>query len=122
LENQITGANANNVRAKIIVEAANGPITPEGDEILLKKGVFIVPDFLANAGGVTVSYFEWVQGMQWYFWDIDEVRKALHRLMRKAFADVAGAKEKYNTDMRSAAYVVSIEKVATVTKLRGIYP
>lgn len=122
LENQITAANANDIRAKIIVEAANGPITPEGDEILLKKGAFIVPDFLANAGGVTVSYFEWVQGMQWYFWDIDEVRKALHRLMKKAFADVAGAKEKYNTDMRSAAYAVSIEKVATATKLRGIYP
>ena len=122
LENQITAANANDIRAKIIVEAANGPITPEGDEILLKKGAFIVPDFLANAGGVTVSYFEWVQGMQWYFWDIDEVRKALHRLMKKAFADVAGAKEKYNTDMRSAAYAVSIEKVTTATKLRGIYP
>ncbi len=122
LENQITAANANDIKAKIIVEAANGPITPEGDEILLKKGAFIVPDFLANAGGVTVSYFEWVQGMQWYFWDIDEVRKALHRLMKKAFADVAGAKEKYNTDMRSAAYAVSIEKVATATKLRGIYP
>ncbi|HPE41801.1 MAG TPA: Glu/Leu/Phe/Val dehydrogenase, partial [Thermotogota bacterium] len=91
LENQITAANANDIRAKIIVEAANGPITPEGDEILLKKGAFTVPDFLANAGGVTVSYFEWVQGMQWYFWDIDEVRKALHRLMKKAFAEAVQA-------------------------------
>jgi glutamate dehydrogenase (NAD(P)+) len=122
MENQITGSNANDIKAKIIVEGANGPITPEADEILLSKDVFIVPDFLANAGGVTVSYFEWVQGLQWYFWDIDEVRKALHKIMINAFTDVVKTKEKYNTDMRSAAYVVSVEKVATATKLRGIYP
>ncbi len=122
LENQITQENADKIRAKIIVEGANGPVTPEADEILLKKGIFIVPDFLANAGGVTVSYFEWVQGLQWFFWDLDEIRKALHRIMTNAFSDVVKAMEKYDTDMRSAAYVVAIEKVATATKLRGIYP
>ena len=122
LENAITVANADSVRAKIIIEGANGPITPEGEEILLKKGIFLVPDFLANAGGVTVSYFEWVQGLQHYFWDIEDVRKALHKIMREAFASVANTMEKYNTDMRTAAYVDAIEKVAHATRLRGIYP
>ncbi|MDN5343801.1 Glu/Leu/Phe/Val dehydrogenase [Oceanotoga sp. DSM 15011] len=122
MENTITAANADNVKAKLIVEGANGPITPEADEILLEKGVFIVPDFLANAGGVTVSYFEWVQGLQWNFWELEDVRKALHRKMKKAFYDVIDTMEKYKIDMRSAAYVIAIERVATATKLRGIYP
>ncbi len=122
LENQITEKNADSIKAKIIVEGANGPTTPEADEILNKKGVIIVPDFLANAGGVTVSYFEWVQSLQWFFWEHDDVNKALHRIMRKAFSDVAKAGEKFDTDLRSAAYAVSIEKVAQATKLRGIYP
>jgi glutamate dehydrogenase (NAD(P)+) len=122
LENAITVENANDVKAKIIVEGANGPVTPEAEEILLGKSCFLVPDFLANAGGVTVSYFEWVQGLQHYFWRLEDVRTALHRIMKDAFSSVAKTKNKYETDMRTAAYVDAIEKVATATKLRGIYP
>lgn len=122
LENAITAKNANDVKARIIVEAANGPMTPEADEIIHSKGVFIVPDFLANAGGVTVSYFEWVQGLQHYFWDIEDVRRALHKIMKEAFSSVASTMDKYKINMRTAAYVDSIEKVAHATKLRGIYP
>jgi glutamate dehydrogenase (NAD(P)+) len=122
LENAITVKNAENVKAKIIVEGANGPMTPEADEIILSKDIFVVPDFLANAGGVTVSYFEWVQGLQHYFWDIEDVRRALHKIMKEAFSSVASTMNKYKIDMRTAAYVDSIEKVAHATKLRGIYP
>jgi len=122
LENQISEINADKIKAKIIVEGANGPITPEADEILLKKGTIVVPDFLANAGGVTVSYFEWVQSLQWFFWDLEDVRRHLHKIMKNAFSDVVKTSEKYNTDLRSAAYVVSIDKVATATRLRGIHP
>lgn len=122
IENVITEKNAKNVKAKLIVEGANGPITPEADEILNEKGVLIVPDFLANSGGVTVSYFEWVQGLQYYFWELDDVRNALHRKMKDAFWSTIRTMEKYNTDMRSAAYIIAIERVATATKLRGIYP
>ncbi len=122
LENAITANNAGDIKAKIIVEGANGPITPEADEIILSKNIFIVPDFLANAGGVTVSYFEWVQGLQHYFWDIEDVRRALHKIMKEAFNSVASTANKYDIDMRSAAYVDAIEKVALATKLRGIYP
>lgn len=122
LENVITAENAEEIKAKLVVEGANGPTTPEADEILQKKGIFVVPDILANAGGVTVSYFEWVQGLQWYFWEIDDVRKALHKVMKNAFADVMKARARFNCDMRSAAYTLAIEKVALATKLRGIYP
>jgi glutamate dehydrogenase (NAD(P)+) len=122
IENVITEKNANNVKAKLIVEGANGPITPEADEILNSKGVLVVPDFLANSGGVTVSYFEWVQGLQHYFWELEDVRNALHRKMKDAFWSTIRTMEKYNTDMRSAAYIIAIERVATATKLRGVYP
>lgn len=122
IENVITEKNAKDVKAKLIVEGANGPITPEADDILNEKGVLIVPDFLANSGGVTVSYFEWVQGLQYYFWELDDVRNALHRKMKDAFWSTIRTMEKYNTDMRSAAYIIAIERVATATKLRGIYP
>ncbi|HNV06841.1 MAG TPA: Glu/Leu/Phe/Val dehydrogenase [Petrotogaceae bacterium] len=122
LQEVITERNAASVKAKLIVEGANGPITPDGDEILLSKGIFIVPDFLANSGGVTVSYFEWVQGMQWHFWGIDEVRKALKQKMTSAFADTIKQMEKYDTDMRTAAYIVAVSRVYNTTKLRGIYP
>lgn len=122
LENAIDEHNAKDVRARIIVEGANGPMTPEAEDIIAGKDIFVVPDFLANAGGVVVSYFEWVQGLQWYFWDLEDIRKALHKIMRESFYSVVNTARKYDTDMRTAAYVVSIERVATATKLRGIYP
>lgn len=122
LENAIDEHNAKDVRAKIIVEGANGPMTPEAEDIIAEKDIFVVPDFLANAGGVVVSYFEWVQGLQWYFWDLEDIRKALHKIMKESFYSVVNTARKYDTDMRTAAYVVSIERVATATKLRGIYP
>jgi glutamate dehydrogenase (NAD(P)+) len=122
LESVITAENADRIKAKIIVEAANGPIDPEGEDILLGKGTIIVPDFLANAGGVTVSYFEWVQSLQWFFWELEDVRNALNRIMVKAFDGVVKTGSKYGTDMRTAAYVNAIERVAHATKMRGIYP
>ncbi len=122
LENAITEKNAPNIKAKLIVEGANGPITPEADRILLSKGVIVIPDILANAGGVTVSYFEWVQDLQFFFWDLEDVRNKLSKMMRAAFAEVAKIKEKYNTDFRTAAYIVAIDRVAQAVKLRGIYP
>ncbi|MBC7121710.1 MAG: Glu/Leu/Phe/Val dehydrogenase [Pseudothermotoga sp.] len=122
LENSITEENADKIKAKLIVEGANGPVTPEADKILYSKGVTIIPDILANAGGVTVSYFEWVQDLQSFFWDLDDVRNKLAKMMKAAFAEVAKTKEKYNTDFRTAAYIVAIERVAKAVKLRGIYP
>ncbi|MGB9789645.1 Glu/Leu/Phe/Val family dehydrogenase [Thermotoga caldifontis] len=122
LENAITEQNADKIKAKLIVEGANGPVTPEADRILRSKGVTIIPDILANAGGVTVSYFEWVQDLQSFFWDLDDVRNKLAKMMRAAFAEVAKTKEKYNTDFRTAAYIVAIDRVAKAVKLRGIYP
>jgi len=122
LENAITEENADKIKAKLIVEGANGPVTPEADKILYSKGVTIIPDILANAGGVTVSYFEWVQDLQSFFWDLDDVRNKLAKMMKAAFAEVAKTKEKYNTDFRTAAYIVAIDRVAKAVKLRGIYP
>lgn len=122
LENSITEENADKIKAKLIVEGANGPVTPGADKILHSKGVTIIPDILANAGGVTVSYFEWVQDLQSFFWDLDDVRNKLAKMMRVAFAEVAKTKEKYNTDFRTAAYIVAIDRVAKAVKLRGIYP
>ena len=122
LENQITGENANKVKAKIIVEGANGPTTPEADAVLNKKGVFIVPDILANAGGVTVSYFEWVQGLQAYFWTETEVNRNLKDIMVQAFNGVYEASDLYNTSMRTGAYILAIKRVAEALQLRGLFP
>jgi len=121
LENQITARNANNVKAKIIAECANGPVTPEADEILNGKGVFIIPDILCNAGGVTVSYFEWVQNRAAYYWTEERVLEELDRIMRKSFQDVLAASLKYDVPMRVAAFVVAMERVTKTAELRGLY-
>lgn len=121
LENQITMANAPQIKAKIIAEGANGPTTPDADNYLCERGVFLIPDILANAGGVTTSYFEWVQDRHGYFWEEQEVNERLERKMVEAFNRVLETKLKYKCDMRTAAYVVAISRVATVTKLRGMY-
>ncbi len=122
LEGVITGENAPRVKAKVIAEAANGPTTPEADRILHKNGVFMIPDILANAGGVTVSYLEWVQNLEGLFWEEDEVNSRLERVMIRAFNDVAQIASKEKVDMRTAALILAIGRVAEATKVRGIYP
>jgi glutamate dehydrogenase (NAD(P)+) len=119
MENQITADNADRIKAKVIVEGANGPTVANADEILNRKGIMVVPDILANAGGVTVSYFEWVQNRLGYFWTEERVNRRADRVMKTAFEAVYAASQKYNISMRIAAYVVSIGKVAEVEKLRG---
>jgi glutamate dehydrogenase (NAD(P)+) len=121
LENQITMENAPKIKAKIVAEGANGPTTPDADNHLHDRGVFIIPDILANAGGVTTSYFEWVQDRYGYFWEEREVNERLERKMVEAFDRVLATSLKYKCDMRTAAYIVAISSVATVTKLRGMY-
>ncbi len=122
LENQITRANAERVKAKVVVEAANGPTTPYGDEILYRKGTFVVPDILANAGGVTVSYFEWVQDLQGFFWSEKEVNRVMEQIMVRAFREVYETSKRHRVDMRTAAYVLAIGRVAEATRVRGIFP
>ena len=122
LENTITEENADGIKARIIAEGANGPTTPEADDILFDKGIFVIPDILANAGGVTVSYFEWVQGLQNFFWSEDEVNRNLENIMIKAFQDVLAISQRREVSMRIAAYILAIDRVATATLLRGIYP
>jgi len=121
LENQITEENAGLVKAKIIAEGANGPVTPDADPILEKNGVFVIPDILCNAGGVTVSYFEWVQDRQGYFWTKKSVNEKLERFMTRSFKDVLKVALKNKVHLRLAAFMVAIERVADVVKLRGIY-
>ncbi len=120
-EDQITAKNASRIRAKIIVEGANGPTTAKADPILDSKGVLVVPDILANSGGVTVSYFEWVQDRQGFFWTLDRVNRRLERMMHEAFTNVFRTSEKYNVSMRLGAYILAIDKVAKTLKVRGIY-
>jgi glutamate dehydrogenase (NAD(P)+) len=122
LENQITHVNADRVRAKIVAEAANGPTTPEADAILYDKGVFVIPDILCNAGGVTVSYFEWVQDMQSFFWTEARINESLKEIMDRAFNDVHRMSKTREVDMRTAAYMVAVSRVAEATTLRGLYP
>jgi glutamate dehydrogenase (NAD(P)+) len=121
LENVITSRNAGKVRAKIICEGANGPTTAGADSILEEKGIFVIPDILANAGGVTVSYFEWVQDRGGYFWTEATVNERLTDIMTRSFADVLQLSKQHKVNMRTAAYMVSISRVATVHRLRGIY-
>ena len=121
LENVITSKNAGKVQAKIIAEGANGPTTAGADSILDEKGVFVVPDILANAGGVTVSYFEWVQDRGGYFWSEETVNQRLEEIMTRSFKDVLGLARQHKVNMRTAAYMLSISRVATVHRLRGIY-
>ena len=121
LEKQITKDNVGDIKAKLIVEGANGPTTPEAHKVLHERGVFVVPDILANAGGVTTSYFEWVQDRHGYFWTEKEVNERLEAKMCEAFNVVLATAQKYKVDMRAAAYIVAINRVATVTRLRGMY-
>lgn len=119
LENVITKENADRIKAKIVIELANGPTTPEADETLHEKGVLVVPDILANAGGVTVSYFEWVQNLQNYYWTLEEVDEKLKKIMDESFDRVMKYKEKQEVDMRTAAYLVAIERIAEAIHFRG---
>jgi glutamate dehydrogenase (NAD(P)+) len=121
LENQITMENAPAIKAKILTEGANGPTTPEAHKHLHERGVFVIPDILANSGGVTTSYFEWVQDRHGYFWTLDEVNTRLEHKMTEAFDDVLQTSLKYKVDLRTAAYIVAISRVGMVTKLRGMY-
>jgi glutamate dehydrogenase (NAD(P)+) len=121
-EGVITAANADRVQASIVSEAANGPTTPEADAILFKKGVLVIPDILANAGGVTVSYFEWVQDLQSFFWGVEEITQKLEVIMNRAFTAVADKADQFSCDMRLAANMLAISRVAEATQVRGIYP
>ncbi|HZI73782.1 MAG TPA: glutamate dehydrogenase, partial [Gemmatimonadales bacterium] len=122
LENAITEANAHTIHARIVSEAANGPVTPEADRILDQKGVFLIPDILCNAGGVTVSYFEWVQDENHLFWDEQDVNKKLEKIMTRSFSDVLKIRQERKVSMRLAANMLGVGRVAEACKLRGLYP
>ena len=122
LETVITLNNADQIKAKIIAEAANGPTTPHADEVLTRKGILLLPDILTNAGGVTVSYFEWVQDLQSFFWSETEVNAKLELVMRRAFEEVHEMARKHRTHMRTGAYVLSVGRVADATLVRGLFP
>jgi len=122
LENQITAGNAEHVKARIVAEAANGPTTPDADEILHRKGVFMIPDILCNAGGVTVSYFEWVQDLNRDQWSEEIVNSKLTAIMVRSFGEVVAMAEREDVDMRTGAYLVAVDRVAKATALRGLYP
>jgi glutamate dehydrogenase (NAD(P)+) len=122
LEQQITLENAGRIKAKLVVEAANGPTTTEGDEILAERGIPVIPDILANGGGVTVSYFEWVQDQQKYFWTVDEIEQRLCTQMLEAFDRVDDAAARLGTDRRTAAQAVALERLSEAAHRRGIYP
>jgi glutamate dehydrogenase (NAD(P)+) len=121
-EQQITIRNADRIRARLITEAANAAISPEADDVLHEQGVFLVPDILANSGGVVVSYFEWVQDLQAFFWEEEEINTKLHHVITRAFYEVLHASVNKRIDMRKAAYVLAVQRVANATTVRGIYP
>ena len=122
LEGQLTDENADRVRAGVVIEAANGPTTPQADEIFEDRGVLVVPDILANSGGVTVSYFEWVQDLQAYFWDEDEVNHKLRTIMEQAYVDVLAVAEERKVKMRTAATILGVQRVAEAHTTRGLFP
>ncbi len=122
LENVITLNNVEQMKAKMIAEAANGPTTPHADEVLARIGITVLPDILANAGGVTVSYFEWVQDLQSFFWPVSEVNAKLEHVMRRAFLEVQESSRKHRTHMRTGAYILAVGRVAEATLVRGLLP
>ena len=122
LEGQITAQTARHIRAKFVIEGANGPTTPEGDAVLAEKGVVVLPDILANAGGVIVSYFEWVQDLQFFFWEEDQVRERLQRVITRAYREVCARAQKENVSLREAALLLAVSRVEEATRVRGIYP
>ena len=122
LENAITLRTVGRVKARIIAELANGPTTPGADRALAERGVFLIPDILANAGGVTVSYYEWVQDLYSYFWSESEINNRLEQTMRAAFKDVYEKSQQFETDMRTGAYILAVDRVAEATRMRGIFP
>ncbi|MGH8611550.1 MAG: Glu/Leu/Phe/Val family dehydrogenase, partial [Gammaproteobacteria bacterium] len=121
-DGQIHAANAVNIRAKMIIEAANGPTTAEGDRILRERNIYVVPDIVANSGGVIVSYFEWVQDLQSFFWEEAEVNSRLERIIKRSFQEVAALQAKESISMREAAYVLAVTRVVEATTVRGIFP
>ncbi len=121
LENVITRKNAGQIKAKVICEGANGPTTAAADKVLDEKGIFVIPDILANAGGVTVSYFEWVQDRGGYFWDEETVNRRLETIMTRSFNEVAAAAERHHVNLRIAAYMVGMDRVAAMHRMRGMY-
>ncbi|MFX1431285.1 MAG: Glu/Leu/Phe/Val dehydrogenase [Promethearchaeota archaeon] len=122
LENQITQNNANNINCKIILEGANGPVTPEADKMLFSRGIRVIPDILANAGGVCVSYFEYVQDIRAYFWELDRINKELKKILLKAFEEVYMLSKERNINLRTAAYIIAVSRIAKAIELRGIFP
>ena len=122
LEGQINRENAHEIRARIIVEGANGPVTADADRLLAERGVLIVPDILANAGGVVVSYFEWVQSRAQFYWELEEVEKRLEIYMRRAMELVLAKAKAYDSPLREAAFIVAVERVASAITKRGIFP
>jgi len=122
LENAITMANVGRVKAKIIAELANGPTTPGADRVFADQDVFLVPDILANAGGVTVSYYEWVQDQYSFFWSEKQINDTLETAMKTAFDSVYETAQRYDTDMRTGAYILAVDRVAEATRVRGIFP
>jgi len=122
LENVIIQNNANDIKCKIVLEGANGPVTTEADKILFKKGIHVIPDILANGGGVCVSYFEYVQDIRAYFWELDRINKELKKIMLRAFEEVYGISKERNINLRTAAYIIAVSRIAKAIELRGIFP
>jgi glutamate dehydrogenase (NAD(P)+) len=122
LENQLTGENADRVQAKLIAEGANGPTTPEADDVFQQRGVTVIPDILANAGGVTVSYFEWVQDLQSFFWEEKEINERLTRILQRSYQETDDLAKEHHTNLRMGAYCLAVKRVADATSIRGIYP